>query len=166
MSLDAAPDDATLRRIADERQAKRNGVITLGPQSPLRLAVPSTRPGPKPARSLERMEQVALFEWLDEHAIGLPELALAFAVPNGGKRSIGAAGKLKMEGVKPGVPDIVLPVPRGGYGALYVEMKTAGGSITPSQADWHHQLTRVGNKVVIASTWEQARDAILSYLAP
>ena len=44
-----------------------------------------------------------------------PQLALIFAIPNGGKRHIGTARKLKAEGVRSGVPDIFLACPRMPY---------------------------------------------------
>lgn len=51
------------------------------------------------------------------------ELALLHHIPNGGARSKATAGRLKAEGVKAGIPDICLPVPKNGYGALYIELK-------------------------------------------
>lgn len=64
----------------------------------------------------EHWEQVQLFEWSEN----LPELKLMHAIPNGGKRDIRVALKLKEEGVKPGVPDIFLPLSRGGKHGLYI----------------------------------------------
>ena len=163
MSLDAAPPDDELRRIATERLHRRNGV-ELGPRSPLLDHRITKQPGPKSARSLEHLEQVAFFDWAESMLAEIPQLALLYAVPNGGKRSIAVAGKLKMEGVKPGVPDVVLPVARGTYHALYIEMKEPRGGITPAQADWQFSLSREGNRVVVCTTWEAARDHVLAYL--
>lgn len=111
--------------------------------------------------------QVALFAWADDPARQAvhPELALLYHVPNGGCRTPRAAGRLKAEGVRPGVPDVVLPVPRGGYGALYVELKVPGGSTSPAQADWLYQLARVGNRTALVTTLEAAQRAVLDYLS-
>ena len=62
----------------------------------------------------ESQEQQALFSWA-EYAKGLhPELGLLYHIPNGGKRDKLEAARLKLEGVKAGVPDLCLPVARGG----------------------------------------------------
>ena len=66
----------------------------------------------------ESQEQQALFEWAELSKRCFPELELLFHVPNGGARSKATAGRLKAEGVKPGVPDLCLPVPRGAYHGL------------------------------------------------
>ena len=68
---------------------------------------------------LEDLEQAALFERL---AWELPDV-LAFHIPNGGKRNALEAKRLKAQGVKPGVPDICIPMARGGYHGLYIELK-------------------------------------------
>jgi hypothetical protein len=44
-------------------------------------------------------------------------------IPNGGKRGITQAARLKREGVLAGVSDNFLPVARRGYHGLYIEMK-------------------------------------------
>lgn len=52
---------------------------------------------------------------------------LLFAVPNGGARNRITGAILKSEGVIPGVADMILLLPRGGYHALCIEMKTETG---------------------------------------
>ena len=47
-----------------------------------------------------------------------------FAVPNGCWRNETTAAKLKLEGVLPGVSDLILLLRRGESGALLIEMKT------------------------------------------
>ena len=71
----------------------------------------------------EHDEQVALLKFCNLNQVKYPELALLYAIPNGGNRNIVTATKLKAEGVKAGVPDLCLPVPRGGYHGMYLEMK-------------------------------------------
>ena len=94
-----------------------------------------------------------------------PEMALLYAIPNGGKRSRKTAADLKAEGVKPGVPDYHLPVARGGVHGLFVELKrTAGGRVSPEQRAWHASLREQGHRVAIARGWEEAFDVIRDYL--
>jgi len=66
----------------------------------------------------EHNEQVAVFAWARWAEAQYPELALLFAVPNGGARNKVTAARLKAEGVKRGVLDIWFPVARGGWRRL------------------------------------------------
>lgn len=59
-----------------------------------------------------------------------------FAVPNGGKRDVTTAAKLKAEGVVAGVADLILLVRNSKYGALLIEMKTRTGRQSESQKQW------------------------------
>ena len=59
-----------------------------------------------------------------------------------------------------------LPVPRGTYGALYIEHKTeiAPKKLPDSQAWWHRELAAAGNKVVVSRSFAETRDALVGYL--
>jgi hypothetical protein len=167
MSLDAYQGDDAIMKLHAERTGKRNGV-ELGPSSPLRptqAVTRSTRRTELDTRNDEHTEQCALFQWINDNAAAMPDLAKAFAIPNGGYRNVRTAGRLKAEGVRPGIPDVMLLVARGQYHGLMIEMKRPGGVLSPSQADWHYAFTKDGFKVAIATTWEMARDHILEYLA-
>ena len=59
---------------------------------------------------------------------GIPE-TLLLAIPNGGARHIAVARKLKAEGVRAGVSDYLLAVPRGVYHGLFLELKAGGPGI-------------------------------------
>jgi hypothetical protein len=142
----------------------------LGPESPLQPEKPS-RKGQKQkphrtTRDLEHREQVQLFAWAEQAVATIPQLALLYAIPNWfGTQTVIQGARAKAEGRKPGVPDICLPIPRGGFAALYIEMKRPGGSTTPAQADWQYALRINGNKVELHTTHEGARAAILEYIA-
>ena len=113
----------------------------------------------------ELQEQAALFEWAALSEGKYPALKWLYAIPNGGKRKIVTAVNLKRAGVKKGVPDICLPVARGKWHSLYVEMKEEeGGRISIEQKIWINGLTAEGNKAVVCKGWEAARDTILDYL--
>ena len=62
----------------------------------------------------EHQEQAALFRWAWFAQVKHPALALLYAIPNGGHRHKAVAARMKAEGVKAGVPDLCLPVARGG----------------------------------------------------
>lgn len=77
-------------------------------------------------RSPEHNLQVACVNWFDlQHP---RQKKLLFAIPNGGNRNIVTAKKLKAEGVKSGVFDLFLSIPREYkgvlYHGLYIELKS------------------------------------------
>ena len=71
----------------------------------------------------EATEQERVINWATFYAKDFPELDLLYHVPNGGSRNQLEAANLKRQGVKAGVPDLVLPVPQQQFHGLYVEMK-------------------------------------------
>ena len=90
---------------------------------------------------------------------------MIFAIPNGGARDAVSGAKLRDEGVKPGIPDLCIPYPRKGYGALYIEMKTLKGRVSPAQKEAIDGLRCAGNRCVISRSWEDACTEIDTYLA-
>ena len=120
---------------------------------------------PRNTSPLERDEQELLFEWAEYAACKYPEVALLHHIPNGGRRNAREAHNLRLQGVRAGVPDICLPVPRGGYGALYIELKRKrGGRVSEQQRVWIDALNRAGNKAVVCCGFDEAKKAIEDYL--
>lgn len=107
-------------------------------------------------------------------------LKLMFAIPNGGLRDKITAGRLKAEGVKSGVPDIMLPVAKYGntqydveptyYHGLFIELKrprSVGkrkGVVAEKQSDYALALIEQGYAVETCYGWIEARQAIWNYL--
>lgn len=113
----------------------------------------------------ENEEQATLFEWANFASGAYPELKLLYAIPNGGYRPPRTAAMLQRTGVKPGVPDLCLPIARRGFSSLYIEMKrTQGGAVSAAQEIWIRNLNRVGNKAVVCKGFSEAKDEILKYL--
>ena len=115
-------------------------------------------------RNAEHHEQCAVVDYCTALSGRTPELALLYAIPNGGQRHIATARKLKAEGVRPGVPDLHLPIPRGEYAGLWIEMKAGKNKPTSNQVWWHERLQAHGHKVVVAYGAGQAIEAIEQYL--
>ena len=93
----------------------------------------------------EEQEQIAIMEWAELSQSRYPDLQWLYHVPNGGLRSKRTAARLKAAGVKSGVPDLCLPVPRKGYHGLYIELKRIkGGRTSPDQDRWIESLTDNG----------------------
>ena len=119
----------------------------------------------KPRVPTEEQEQITLFNWAAMMEYRYPELRYMYHVPNGGYRNKAEAGRFKAQGVKSGVPDIVLPAARGQYHGLYIELKrTEGGKLSADQRDWLEFLTEQGYFAVICKGWEEAKNAIEGYL--
>ena len=113
----------------------------------------------------EHEEQVALMRLVEMHRGRWPELGMLFAVPNGGDRHPAVASKMKAEGVKKGVPDLCLPVPRGGYYGLFVELKKQGRSSTsPEQKAWIQALNALGYRAVVCKGATAAWSVISDYM--
>ena len=108
----------------------------------------------------EHHEQVLLFRWMALY----PELECAFAIPNGGHRHKAVAAKLKAEGVKRGVPDIFIPIPRDEYHGLFIEMKAKKGSLSDAQRCYRSILSGYGYRVDVCKGFEAAQEVIRGYM--
>lgn len=113
----------------------------------------------------ESQEQTTLFRWAQMQEGCYPELKLLYHIPNGGSRHALEAAHLKQQGVRAGVPDVCLPVARGGCHGLYIEMKRLkGGRVSPEQLGWMEALKAEGYMVALCQGWEMASRIIMDYL--
>lgn len=113
----------------------------------------------------ESQEQAYLFNWAHWKQNEIPELKWMFSVPNGGgKLNPVTARRLKATGLKPGVPDIFLPVARGGYHGLFIELKAVGGKPSEFQLAYIQYLNDAGYYSVVIEGWIPAKELIESYL--
>jgi len=106
----------------------------------------------------------AVVEWADRQAATEPALELLFHVPNGGSRHVAEAVKLKAMGTRQGVPDLLLPVPRGNKIGLALELKSASGRLRPKQAWWLRELRASGWAVAVAYTFSEAQKVLTGYV--
>lgn len=113
----------------------------------------------------EHQHQCALIKWAKLNEPRHPELRWLFAVPNGGQRSKAVAGKLKASGVKSGVLDLCLPVKRGNFTSLWIEMKYGKNTLTDNQKEFIQFVESQGAKVVVCYDWETATKIIDVYLS-
>ena len=114
----------------------------------------------------ESTEQQCLFRWAGYQKGCFPELTLLYHVPNGGSRNKAEAGRFRAEGVKAGVPDLCLPVARGGYHGLYIELKRKkGGRVSEDQKAWLSALQQQGYFAALCNGWEAAAKVITEYLS-
>lgn len=112
----------------------------------------------------EHDEQKAFFDECAWRGNRDADWLCVFAIPNAGKRSFGAARYYAEEGLKSGVPDTLLAVPRCGYHGLFVEFKRAGERLRDSQEVWHVRLRAQGYRVEVCRTAEDAISLASRYL--
>lgn len=112
----------------------------------------------------EDNEQILLFDWAAAQSGKYPELDLLYHIPNGGKRNAIEGARFKRMGVKPGVPDLFLPVPRGKYHGLYIELKSAKGRLSENQKVWLRELAKRGYAACVCFGFDEARRDIIDYL--
>lgn len=124
-----------------------------------------TSPKTKRLVPSEHAIQCVLIEWVDLVQSSQPELGMLFAIPNGGLRSPSVAASLRKEGVRKGVPDLMLPVPRCGLHGLFLEMKAEGGTLSVDQKWWRSSLISRGFGHAVCYTFEEAKQVLLDYLA-
>lgn len=111
----------------------------------------------------EHAHQVTLVSWFDRNYKEYK--GRLFAIPNGGLRAKSVAVKLSAEGVRRGVPDLFLPIPRGCFHGLFIELKSESGRATPEQKDWVEFLAAAGYSANIVRGWESAAGIIKAYMA-
>lgn len=121
---------------------------------------------------IEHQHQVALISWssvtrLPAGADIEPGATIGYyllAIPNGGGRSRREGGRLKAEGVKPGVSDLLLPLRRQGCAGLWLELKAPGEKPKKHQLEWLVRMSRAGYRAEWADDWLKAATIIAEYV--
>ena len=115
-------------------------------------------------KSREAQEQAAVINWCEIQSKKYFELEMIYHCPNGGYRNKIEAANLKRQGVKSGVPDLFLPIPRRNKDGLYIEMKWGNNKCTPNQNKWILKLSKLDYEVKVCYSSMEAIDAIKNYL--
>lgn len=142
--------------------------------APLNRKPPTLRKtGPKPAQSYyhksgvaaqkpvlsEQTEQINLVRWCDKHDIPIQHS------PNGARRSTVMGRLLLLLGLRPGWPDLFVPLMRQGFGGLFIELKRRKGGVTTlKQREWLQKLSDEGYKAVLCIGADEAQKVIEFYL--
>jgi hypothetical protein len=116
----------------------------------------------------------------DQIAFAIPELKWLHAIPNGGSRgdtksvAMRRGASLVAEGVRSGVADIFLPVKRGQWSGLYIEMKRPAlrpkvggkgkGGLSNEQIEFASFVKSEGFGWVCCYGWEEAVEVLRGYL--
>lgn len=112
----------------------------------------------------EHQEQVVVIMWARLQVCIYPDLELLHAIPNE-RVGLSQGKKFKAEGVKPGVADLSLPVARGGYFGLYIEMKVKPNRQTKNQKNFQKLVEAQNYKYIVCWNSKEAEDALVEYLS-
>lgn len=89
---------------------------------------------------------------------------LFFAVANGGARNAWTAKIMKDEGVRAGVADLILLIPRHGFACLCIEMKTPDGKQSDNQKVFEKMCKQYRNKYVVCHSLPEFQEVVMEYL--
>ena len=107
--------------------------------------------------------QTEFFKLLPLYFPNIPD-KLIFAVPNGGSRHVREAANLKRQGVKPGVSDVIVLIPKKGFASLCLEFKIKRGKQSDHQKEFQKQAELCRNKYVVVRSASQAIEELKKYL--
>ena len=89
---------------------------------------------------------------------------LFFSVANGGARNVWTAKIMKDEGVRAGVADLILLIPRHGFAGLLIEMKTPDGKQSDSQKTFERLATHYKYKYVVVRDLPTFQQLMMWYI--
>lgn len=113
----------------------------------------------------EHQEQACFVEYCEWKGKSDERYLNIFAVPNGGFRTKTGATKLKREGTKAGVPDIIVAYPMFAYedgyrvivyGGAGIEFKRKGGRTSLEQKQWALRLRKANWSILEKATADEA----------
>jgi hypothetical protein len=110
--------------------------------------------------------QVAVFQWAYLYEKQYPDLWLLNGSIMGAQIPPRILNKLKKAGMKKGKPDINLPVARGGYLGLWIELKRKGGpNPSQDQIGWLIRLAQAGHYTVCCKGSDAAISVLKAYIS-
>lgn len=115
----------------------------------------------------ETQHQINVIKWSQQLHIRArwPELALLFHIKNETTEGAQRVAVDRAMGVKKGVPDLFLPVARGQYHGLFIELKNETGRVNDAQEWWGERLTENGYFWEVCHGWESATRVLEWYLS-
>lgn len=115
----------------------------------------------------EIRHQINVIKWSQQPSIRSkwPELALLYHIKNETTEGRERVAVDRAMGVKKGVPDLCLPVPRGKYHGLYVELKNETGRTSEAQEWWGEKLLGQGYMWEVCHGWQSAVRVLEWYMS-
>jgi len=123
-------------------------------------------------RHIEDDHQKAYFDWVRSMSVqDYRRYGSIIAIPNGGRRDVREAARLKAQGVKPGVSDIFIAFPAGGFHGCWIELKRPKVKnqsmpvVSADQMEWLKRQTGFGYLATVCYGWDSARKTTEAYFA-
>lgn len=112
--------------------------------------------------SKEDIEQINLINWL---RFNYPEIEKnTYHIPLQRKCSIQQGSLLKKMGVKRGMADLFIAIPKNGKSGLWIELKSEKGKLSLEQKEFLSRMTINGYVAVPVWGFEAAKVIIMNYL--
>ena len=117
----------------------------------------------------ESTQQIHLIKWFKLQYPG----KIIFSIPNALKLGSRAGNKyamlrnLKNEGLLKGVSDLFVPIPRGNYHGLFIELKNIGKtrcSVSEDQRWFIDEMRESGYRAEWAPGFDKAKEIITEYM--
>ena len=86
---------------------------------------------------------------------------LIFAVPNGGNRNAITGIIMKGEGVRAGIPDLIITTRQK---VLFVEMKSTKGKQNPNQIEVMNMLQSFGFDYAVCRSFDEFREYVIKHI--
>jgi len=120
----------------------------------------------KAKRVISHEEADIQSEFFDKLKLFFPTIPdkLCFSCPNGGSRNKMEAVNLKRQGLKSGVSDVILLIPKKGFASLCMEFKTEKGKQSTEQVEFQRQAEMCGSKYVIVRSTAKALETVKEYM--
>ncbi len=117
-------------------------------------------------------EAASLYQWAQTQKYKGKRLSdLLIMVPNGAvlagdaRQRAMSMNRMKAQGFKKGCADYFLCVPIAPFAGLWIELKRSRlGVVSVEQQDFINLMLGAGFQAVVSRGWEEARDAINTYL--
>lgn len=104
---------------------------------------------------------LAVMEWVRLH----PKLSpYVLHIPNESKRSPRYGKLLKDMGMRKGVSDLFIALPRNGYHGAWIEIKSDIGKVSPEQFKFIEEMKEVGYYCAVTVGVDQTIETIKWYL--
>lgn len=112
-----------------------------------------------PITPTEHQEQSLVIQYCNLRKIPI------FHIPNGSYKSVTARTKSKKEGLKAGVPDLMIPIANKSHHGLFIEMKRVKNSkVSVQQLKWIELLNKQGYKAIVCYGSSAAIKEIEEYI--
>ena len=104
-----------------------------------------------------------VMEWASINPVTKPYHSLFLHYPNSGKRTLHYGKLLKDMGMRKGVVDLFIAVPRRGFGGAWIELKSENGVLGPEQKLFLEQVATQNFYAAVCWSIDQAIETISWY---